>query len=71
MPAASGGDRFAIVLEFEFLSRIIASMQSMSSCRQGWRSVSRMFEPCHPAKPSDANLPFISLKLLILQILSE
>jgi hypothetical protein len=27
---ASGGDRFAIVLEFEFLSRIIASMQSMN-----------------------------------------
>jgi hypothetical protein len=27
---AFGGDRFAIVLEFEFLSRIIAFMQSMS-----------------------------------------
>jgi hypothetical protein len=44
--AASGGDRhraskdarlnrraMAIILEFEFLSRIIASMQSMKSCR--------------------------------------
>jgi hypothetical protein len=26
---ASGGDRFAVVLEFEFLSRIIAFKQSM------------------------------------------
>jgi hypothetical protein len=31
--AASGGDHFVIVLEFEFLSRIIASMQSMTRCR--------------------------------------
>jgi hypothetical protein len=30
---AKGGDRFAIDLEFEFLSRIIASMQLMSGCR--------------------------------------
>jgi hypothetical protein len=29
---ASSGDRFAIILEFEFLSRIIASMQSMTCC---------------------------------------
>jgi hypothetical protein len=35
--AASGGDRFAIVLDFEFLSRIIASMQSMTYCRHKWR----------------------------------
>jgi len=28
-----GGDRFAVVLEFEFLSRIIAFMQSMTWCR--------------------------------------
>jgi hypothetical protein len=35
--AASGGERFALVLEFEFLSRIIASMQSMRRCRQAWR----------------------------------
>jgi hypothetical protein len=34
---SNGGDRFAIVLEFEFLSRKIASMQSMSRCRQKWR----------------------------------
>jgi hypothetical protein len=26
---AEGGERFALVLEFKFLSRIIASMQSM------------------------------------------
>src|ERR1700722_17289527 len=31
--AASGGGHFVIVLEFEFLSRIIASMPSMSCCR--------------------------------------
>jgi hypothetical protein len=31
--AAFGGERFALVLEFEFLSRIIASMQSMTGCR--------------------------------------
>jgi hypothetical protein len=31
-----GGDRFAVVLEFESLSRIIASMQTMKS----WRCVS-------------------------------
>ena len=31
---AEGGERFALVLEFEFLSRIIASMQSMTGCRQ-------------------------------------
>jgi hypothetical protein len=30
---AGGGDRLAIDLEFEFLSRIIASMQSMTRCR--------------------------------------
>jgi hypothetical protein len=36
--AASGGERFALVLEFEFLSRIIASMQSMRHCRQDWRA---------------------------------
>ena len=30
---AEGGDRVAIVLEFEFLSRIIASTQSMTGCR--------------------------------------
>jgi hypothetical protein len=34
--AAFGGDRFAIILEFEFLSRIIASMQSMK-WRRRWR----------------------------------
>jgi hypothetical protein len=34
---SNGGDRFAIVLEFEFLSRKIASMRSMSRCRQKWR----------------------------------
>jgi hypothetical protein len=28
--AASGGDRFAVVLEFELISRIIASMHSMN-----------------------------------------
>jgi hypothetical protein len=39
---AYGGDRFAIVLEFEFLSRIIASMQSMSGCRHKRRV--NMFE---------------------------
>jgi hypothetical protein len=31
--AASGGDRFAVVLEFEFLSRVIASKQSMKRWR--------------------------------------
>ena len=30
---AEGGDRFAVVLEFEFLSRIIATMQSMTAWR--------------------------------------
>jgi hypothetical protein len=40
--AAFGGDRFAIVLEFEFLSRIIASMQSMSFCRHDWRRLIRV-----------------------------
>jgi hypothetical protein len=35
---ASGGERFALVLEFEFLSRIIASMQSMRRCRHARRS---------------------------------
>src|SRR5471032_2479807 len=30
---AGGGDRFAIVLGFEFLSRTIASTQSMKTCR--------------------------------------
>jgi hypothetical protein len=34
---AGGGDGFAVVLEFKFLSRKIASMQSMSACRQKWR----------------------------------
>jgi hypothetical protein len=34
---AEGGDRFAIVLEFEFLSRIIAYMQSMRRCRHDRR----------------------------------
>jgi hypothetical protein len=29
----SGGDCYAVVLEFEFLSRIIASTQSMKHCR--------------------------------------
>ena len=29
------GDRFAVVLEFEFLSRIIAFKQSMNRCRYG------------------------------------
>jgi hypothetical protein len=38
---AEGGERFALVLEFEFLSRIIASMQSMSGCRHK-RRLSRM-----------------------------
>jgi hypothetical protein len=28
---------FGTILEFEFLSRIIASMQSMSGCRHNWR----------------------------------
>jgi hypothetical protein len=31
---AEGGERFALVLEFELLSRIIASMRSMSFCRR-------------------------------------
>jgi hypothetical protein len=31
--AASGGDRFAVVLEFKCLSRIIASKQSMKTWR--------------------------------------
>jgi hypothetical protein len=35
---AFGGDRFAIVLEFEFLSRIIAFMLSMSCYRHKRRS---------------------------------
>jgi hypothetical protein len=37
MLTAMGGDRFAIILEFEFLSRIMASMQSMNCCRHEWR----------------------------------
>src|ERR1700722_16100484 len=40
-PAASGGDYFVVVLEFEFLSRIIASMQSMRCCRRSRRRLSR------------------------------
>jgi hypothetical protein len=39
---AEGGERFALVLEFELLSRIIASMQSMSACRHKRRRLSRM-----------------------------
>jgi hypothetical protein len=31
--AASGGDREAVVLEFEFFSRVIAFTQSMKSWR--------------------------------------
>jgi len=35
LPAtAEGGESFALVIEFEYLSRTIASMQSMNSCRQ-------------------------------------
>src|SRR3984957_18591805 len=44
--AASGGDHFVIVLEFEFLSRIIASMQSMMRCRRAWRPL-RVSNPAH------------------------
>ncbi|HEY4926297.1 MAG TPA: hypothetical protein VII20_17935, partial [Roseiarcus sp.] len=43
--AASGGDHFVIVLEFECLSRIIASMQSMRWCRHDPAAVSCVFEP--------------------------
>jgi hypothetical protein len=36
---AFGGDHFVVVLEFEFLSRIIASMQSMTYCRCSLRRI--------------------------------
>jgi hypothetical protein len=36
---AEGGDHFVVVLEFEFLSRIIASMQSMTYCRCSLRRI--------------------------------
>jgi hypothetical protein len=36
---AEGGDHFVVVLEFEFLSRIIASMQSMTYCRCARRRI--------------------------------
>jgi hypothetical protein len=41
---AEGGDGFAVVLEFEFFSRKIASMQSMT----GWRQIRRP----SPGEPS-------------------
>jgi hypothetical protein len=53
---AEGGDRIAVVLEFESFSRIIASMQSMRRCRHKRRpdwpasanltSASALFSPC-------------------------
>jgi hypothetical protein len=54
--AASGGERFALVLEFEFLSRIIASMQSMSRCRHE-RRVAQMRSSAHKVLNGSAPEP--------------
>jgi hypothetical protein len=58
---AEGGERFALVLEFEFLSRIIASMQSMSSCRHSRRPLRVSSKPYVHANHSAPSTSVISV----------